>query len=600
MRVRESIPRVLLSACMSAVLIGATVPQASALVTETVTATVTVTPTADAGGNGGGSGDDGDSGDRDEDRDDSGADGSHGGGKAGAGFNEELKDKPGKPQTSGWNEAEIDKFSITAPNPPFMDADYIETWIKQTRPQSPLADKGEELLKASEDTGVPVAMAMGQWLKETELGTTGPGKYFNFGCMIAETSKYFPDIETSKKFMGDREWVTFNSAEDGISAWFNYVKKRYVDEGLHTYKEYLDTYSPQSDNNDHNTFKDKMWAAVTSLGYDLSKDDVPSGGGSGAADHRNNGGGEDGGSGNGDSGDDRDGGSGSGRDGGDSDDSGSHGGSGGDLGSAIGGGSGGSGSGGSGRDGGSGSGSGADRGRGNGSGNGGETDDGGSGHGDGQLKGKLVYLDPGHAGTPPPASEMVPDGRGGQKQCNTTGTASADGYTEHEFNWEMVQLIKKELESRGAKVELTRNDDTGRADCIDARAKKENESNADAVVSVHADGNDSASARGFHVIAIDQPTQDNDEEGSVRLAKALIEKIDATGLIPKSNYLGSDGLDRRSDLAGLNMSTRPKALIEFGNMRQADDIAVLKDKGKQEKLAGAVADAVAGFVGGSS
>ena len=45
--------------------------------------------------------------------------------------------------------------------------------------------------------------------------------------------------------------------------------------------------------------------------------------------------------------------------------------------------------------------------------------------------------------------------------------------------------------------------------------------------------------------------------------------------MPDSTYDGVDGLESRNDLAGLNLTTVPKVLIECGNMRDATDAALL-------------------------
>lgn len=213
------------------------------------------------------------------------------------------------------------------------------------------------------------------------------------------------------------------------------------------------------------------------------------------------------------------------------------------------------------------------------------------------IKGATIYLDPGHAGVVPPASVQVTDGRGGMKPCNTSGASTNDGYPEHTFNWEITQKIKAQLEAAGATVQLTRDNDTGRQDCIDERALKENASNADAVVSIHADGATSASARGFHVSSIAAPLPDNDADGSTRLAEDLRDAMLNAGMTP-STYLGANGLYPRSDLTGLNLSTKPKALVEFGNMRHPDDAAMLRDPAEQDQLASAIVAGLADFLGG--
>jgi N-acetylmuramoyl-L-alanine amidase len=61
-----------------------------------------------------------------------------------------------------------------------------------------------------------------------------------------------------------------------------------------------------------------------------------------------------------------------------------------------------------------------------------------------------------------------------------------------------------------------------------------------------------------------------------------------TGM-PLSTDNGVDGLQPRNDLAGLNLTTVPKVLIECGNMRNASDAAVLLTPAFQQAAAAAVA-----------
>ena len=57
----------------------------------------------------------------------------------------------------------------------------------------------------------------------------------------------------------------------------------------------------------------------------------------------------------------------------------------------------------------------------------------------GSLAGMAVFLDPGHNGVYDSSiNRQVQNGRGGTKQCNTTGTATNDGYSEHAFNWDVT------------------------------------------------------------------------------------------------------------------------------------------------------------------
>ncbi len=205
-----------------------------------------------------------------------------------------------------------------------------------------------------------------------------------------------------------------------------------------------------------------------------------------------------------------------------------------------------------------------------------------------------MYLDPGHAGTAPPAELPADDGRGGTKPCNAPGTASDDGWPEHTFTWEISQQLRTILEDAGVTVLLSRADDVHRADCIDERTYKENASAADVVVSLHADVSGPGNT-GFHISAVTDPLPHNLAGESSRLASTVRDAMVSAGL-PVSNYLGTDGLNPRADLTGLNLSTKPKILIEFSNMRDADDLAALRSQEGRRQRARAVAEGLASYL----
>jgi len=68
--------------------------------------------------------------------------------------------------------------------------------------------------------------------------------------------------------------------------------------------------------------------------------------------------------------------------------------------------------------------------------------------------------------------------------------------------------------------------------------------------------------------------------------------------MPVSTYDGVDGLQPRNDLAGLNLTTVPKVLIECGNMRNATDAALLVTPAFQQAAAAAMAQAITTFLTG--
>ncbi|WP_456035177.1 N-acetylmuramoyl-L-alanine amidase [Streptomyces virginiae] len=225
----------------------------------------------------------------------------------------------------------------------------------------------------------------------------------------------------------------------------------------------------------------------------------------------------------------------------------------------------------------------------------------------GPLTGRTVVVDPGHnTGNFKHTDEIDQqvDIGTNRKECDTTGTTTNSGYMEAEFTMDVSKRLRAALEAQGAKVVLTH--ETGArawGPCITERARIGNDANADAVVSVHADGV-SAGNRGFHVILPAKVKSGAaDTAKIVEPSRELGERIAGnfartTGSAP-ANYLGGGtGLVVRDDLGGLNLSTRPKVFIECGNMRDAKDAAQLTSPEWRQKAAQGIADGIVGFLGG--
>lgn len=212
---------------------------------------------------------------------------------------------------------------------------------------------------------------------------------------------------------------------------------------------------------------------------------------------------------------------------------------------------------------------------------------------------RVVVIDPGHNGGNSAATEEinrpVPDGNGGTKACNTVGTSTDAGYAEHAFNWTVSLAVRDLLTAQGVQVVLTRPDDSGVGPCVDERAATADQAGAAAFVSIHADGS-ARGDRGFHVITSTLDPAGPDV-GAASDALALAVRDGMTTVLPPSNYIGSEGLNARDDLAGLNLNLRPAIYLECGNMRDPTDAALLSDPAGQAAIAEAVATAILTFLG---
>ena len=69
--------------------------------------------------------------------------------------------------------------------------------------------------------------------------------------------------------------------------------------------------------------------------------------------------------------------------------------------------------------------------------------------------------------------------------------------------------------------------------------------------------------------------------------------------MPESDYYGRDGVIFRDDLAGLNLTTVPKVLVECGNMPNATRCETARGAGRfQRQLARALTAAIIAFLTG--
>jgi N-acetylmuramoyl-L-alanine amidase len=215
------------------------------------------------------------------------------------------------------------------------------------------------------------------------------------------------------------------------------------------------------------------------------------------------------------------------------------------------------------------------------------------------LGGKIVGIDPGHNGRngtdPAYLAHQVFNGRT-MEDCNTTGTQTASGYTESLFNWNVATYLMADLRRDGARVVLTRHNNHGIGPCVNRRSTMLN--HTDIAIDIHADGGPSW-GRGFTVL---EPVADGPNDpvvaSSVRFGQYVHSAFLADTPLRASDYYGHDGYIFRNDLAGLNLTTVPKVLIECGNMTNASDAALLASSPVQRRIARALESAIIRFLTG--
>jgi len=214
------------------------------------------------------------------------------------------------------------------------------------------------------------------------------------------------------------------------------------------------------------------------------------------------------------------------------------------------------------------------------------------------LAGYVVGIDPGHNGrnwsNPTFINHKIWNGREWEA-CNTTGTSTNAGYSEAAFNFAVATYLKRDLRAAGAKVVMTRTTNNGVGPCVNKRAQILNKAHVDVAIDIHGDGGPS-SGRGFTIL---RPVADgpNDKviKPSFRYAKLLRTSFRKTGM-PISDYYGTNGMQNRNDLAGLNLTKVPQLLLECGNMRNATDAKLMTSHAWQKRAAHAIKRAMTHFL----
>jgi N-acetylmuramoyl-L-alanine amidase len=215
------------------------------------------------------------------------------------------------------------------------------------------------------------------------------------------------------------------------------------------------------------------------------------------------------------------------------------------------------------------------------------------------LAGKVVGIDPGHNGGnfshPGYIDTLVWNGREWET-CDTTGTETDGGYTEALFNFRVAGFLRADLVKDGARVVMTRTSDDGVGPCVNRRARILDNARADVAIDIHADGGP-AGGRGFAILEPVADGPDNRVIGSSERFATLLRSAFLAGTpMPVSTYDGVNGFTHRDDLAGLNLTTVPKVLIECGNMRNPTDARLLTATWFQQAAARAMAAAIVRFL----
>ncbi len=204
--------------------------------------------------------------------------------------------------------------------------------------------------------------------------------------------------------------------------------------------------------------------------------------------------------------------------------------------------------------------------------------------------GFTVAIDPGHQGAWVDMSDKEPDGPGSEnyKAKSTAGTTGRfTQVPEYELNLDISLSLREELENRGYRVVMTREDhDTAISNS--ERAKLAASEGSDVYVRIHANGSDDPSVNGAlaMVPSPENPYVANLAEDSFRLGEEILTSYcEATGF---------QNLDVQyyDNMSGINWSSIPVMILEMGFMTNETEDYAMQDPSMQEKMVQGIADGI--------
>ena len=204
----------------------------------------------------------------------------------------------------------------------------------------------------------------------------------------------------------------------------------------------------------------------------------------------------------------------------------------------------------------------------------------------------MVAIDASHQGADADLTEEEPVGPGSEtmiKGFSEGISGTATGLEENELNLEVATKLKDILEERGYEVFMTREDADTQLSEVE-RAELVNASDAQILISLHANGGDDSSERGACAQA---PSYENPyitDTDLVKKSNALGDIVlqaycDKTGLTDKGLY----NIDSR---AQINWSKIPVTLIEMGFLSNPTEDRYMQKKSTQNKMAKGMADGI--------
>lgn len=202
--------------------------------------------------------------------------------------------------------------------------------------------------------------------------------------------------------------------------------------------------------------------------------------------------------------------------------------------------------------------------------------------------GHTVVLDPGQQKNAMTEDEPIGPGATATTDKMSYGATSATtGKREYEWSLPFTKKIQKELENRGYKVLLTRED----ADVMlsnGERAQFANENKADIYLSIQADAASNKDAKGIYAQI---PSQSNAYTKDLYADCKQLAKAIQNALIAETGAKDR-GVQENDNVAAINYSKNPVAVLQLGFMSNTEEDTNLWSEDYQNKMVKAICDGI--------